>query len=49
MASLADHLDELEDAFVKVTFEEDGRPASPQGSHDRFYNPWIDHGRSIAP
>ncbi|OCH90947.1 P-loop containing nucleoside triphosphate hydrolase protein [Obba rivulosa] len=43
MASLADHLNELEDAFVKVTFEEDGRPASPQGSHDRFYNPWIDH------
>ncbi|EMD40855.1 hypothetical protein CERSUDRAFT_111434 [Gelatoporia subvermispora B] len=41
--STHDRLGELEDAFIKVTFEEDGRPAPTADGQDRFYHPWIDH------
>ncbi|KAI0650237.1 P-loop containing nucleoside triphosphate hydrolase protein [Trametes meyenii] len=42
MASSNPSVKDLEDAFIKVTFEEDGGAATGVNAGDVFYDPWID-------
>lgn len=35
---------ELEDAFIKVSFEDEGVSPDP-GVQDPAYTPWFDHGK----
>ena len=35
---------ELEEAFIKVTFEEDATPNAESAAADPLYDPWVDQG-----
>ena len=34
----------LEEAFIKVTFEEDATPNAESAAADPLYDPWVDQG-----
>lgn len=39
-----DRTKELEDAFVKVTFEDESSAANAVQSDDPFHDPWVEQG-----
>lgn len=46
MSQNPNHVKELEDAFIKVTFEDDADPAPTPASDDPLHDNWIDQGMS---